>query len=107
MQRRHTRHSNTAGALQAFLVILWSAATAAATEPSGPAFSPTNIFAPVSTPARSIFDLSVLVLTVTATIFVGIGCLAVHRQSAEREYSGPQQRAGDVGDVPHQLVPQT
>jgi len=37
----------------------------------------TNIFAPASTPARSIFDLSVLVLSVTATIFVVVfGLLA-------------------------------
>src|SRR5215467_211529 len=30
----------------------------------------TNIFAPASTPARSIFDLSILVLSVTAAIFL-------------------------------------
>ena len=69
MQRRQTKRSNKVGALLVFLVIFWSAATAAATEPTGSALSPTNIFAPVSTPARSIYDLSVLVLMVTATIF--------------------------------------
>jgi cytochrome c oxidase subunit 2 len=39
--------------------------------------SPTNIFAPVSTPAQSIFDLSRFVLTITAAIFVVVfGLLA-------------------------------
>src|SRR5260370_16769966 len=36
----------------------------------------------------------------------GVGCLAVHRQSAEREHRGAEQGAGRVDrDVPHQLVP--
>ena len=35
-----------------------------------PALSPTNIFAPVSTPAQSIFDLSLFVLEVTAAVFL-------------------------------------
>src|SRR5260370_12492337 len=39
-------------------------------EPARPNLSPTNIFAPVSTPAQSIFDLSRLVLMVTPAIFV-------------------------------------
>jgi cytochrome c oxidase subunit 2 len=39
--------------------------------------SPTNIFAPASTPARSIFDLSILVLSITAVIFLAVfGLLA-------------------------------
>ena len=60
MQRRQTKHSDKVVALQAFLAIFWSTATAAATKPESSALSPTNIFAPVSTPAQSIFDLSVL-----------------------------------------------
>jgi cytochrome c oxidase subunit 2 len=40
--------------------------------------SPTNIFAPASTPAQSIFDLSSLVLTVTASIFVVVFGLLVY-----------------------------
>ena len=32
--------------------------------------SPTNIFAPVSTPAESIFGLSIFVLSTVAAIFV-------------------------------------
>jgi cytochrome c oxidase subunit 2 len=38
----------------------------------------TNIFAPVSTPARSIFDLSMLVLSVTAVVFVVVFSLLVY-----------------------------
>ena len=45
--------------------------------PAVPWLSPTNIFAPVSTPAQSIFDLSRFVLMVTASIFVVVfGLLA-------------------------------
>jgi cytochrome c oxidase subunit 2 len=45
--------------------------------PAVPWLCPTNIFAPVSTPAQSIFDLSRFVLMVTASIFVVVfGLLA-------------------------------
>src|ERR1700677_3475059 len=45
--------------------------------PAGPWLIPTNIFAPVSTRAQSIFDLSRFVLMVTASIFVVVfGLLA-------------------------------
>ena len=45
--------------------------------PAVPSLSPTNIFAPVSTPAQSIFDLSRFVLMVTGSIFVVVfGLLA-------------------------------
>src|ERR1700678_4036889 len=40
--------------------------------------SPTNIFAPVSTPAQSIFELSVFVLSVTAAIFIVVFGLLVY-----------------------------
>jgi cytochrome c oxidase subunit 2 len=40
--------------------------------------SPTNIFAPVSTPAHAIADLSVLVLAVTAAIFIVVCGLLVY-----------------------------
>ncbi len=39
---------------------------------------PTNIFAPASTPAQSIFDLSVFVLEVTAAIFVVVFSLLAY-----------------------------
>jgi cytochrome c oxidase subunit 2 len=45
---------------------------------SVPFLSPTNIFAPVSTPARSILDLSVFVLEVTAAVFVVVFSLLAY-----------------------------
>jgi cytochrome c oxidase subunit 2 len=41
-------------------------------------FSPTSIFAPASTPARSIFDLSIFVLVVAAAIFAVVFGLLVY-----------------------------
>src|SRR5579862_7719769 len=43
-----------------------------------PALSPTNIFAPTSTPADSIFGLSVFVLWVTAAIFAVVFTLLLY-----------------------------
>src|SRR5215475_14149537 len=53
----------------------------------------TNIFAPESTPAKSIFDLSLLVLSITGIIFVVVVTLLVYsvmkfrstRENADRE----------------------
>jgi cytochrome c oxidase subunit 2 len=55
--------------------------------------SPTNIFAPVSSPAQSIFDLSLFVLMITAAIFIVVFSLLAYavvkfrktRESDERE----------------------
>src|SRR5580704_1973364 len=44
----------------------------------GPFLSPTNIFAPASTPAQSIFDLSLFVLEVTAAVFVVVFSLLAY-----------------------------
>src|SRR3989449_4061973 len=43
-----------------------------------PLFSPTNIFAPASTPAHSIFGLSLFVLAVTGAIFAIVFSLLVY-----------------------------
>ena len=45
---------------------------------AAPPSSPTSIFAPLSTPAQSIFDLSRLVLMVTAAIFVVVFSLLAY-----------------------------
>jgi cytochrome c oxidase subunit II len=45
---------------------------------SAPYLSPTNIFAPVSTPAQSILDLSVFVLEVTAAVFLVVFTLLTY-----------------------------
>src|SRR6185369_11227179 len=50
---------------------------AAAAEPAAP-LSSTNIFAPASTPAGTIFGLSMFVLAVTAVIFVVVATLLVY-----------------------------
>jgi cytochrome c oxidase subunit 2 len=43
-----------------------------------PALSPTSIFAPLSTPAQSIFDLSLFVLMVTGAIFIVVFSLLAY-----------------------------
>src|SRR6202162_3015641 len=63
--------------LRAIVTVCWSAVTAFA-EPARPLLSPTNIFAPASTPAQSIFDLSRFVLMVTAAIFVVVFSLLAY-----------------------------
>jgi cytochrome c oxidase subunit 2 len=47
-------------------------------DPADRSISPTNIFAPVSTPAHSIIGLSLFVLAVTAAIFVIVAGLLVY-----------------------------
>ena len=98
MKMRGTKHSNTLGIFQMFLVLFWGAvAAAAATDPAAPSVSPTNIFAPVSTPAKSIFGLSVFVLAVTAAIFVVVFSLLTYAVVKFR------RRINDDGREPPQV----
>ena len=60
------------------LVILCGPAVTVFAEPARSAFSPTSIFAPVSTPAQSIFDLSLFVLAVAAAIFIVVFSMLVY-----------------------------
>src|SRR5277367_3468889 len=53
---------------QAILLLFWSAITVWASEPKGSSSNGTNIFAPASTPAKSIADLSTFVLVITGII---------------------------------------
>jgi cytochrome c oxidase subunit 2 len=64
---------------------------------SGPAGSPTTIFSPVSTPAKSIFDLSLFVLAVTAAIFAVVFSLLVYSVIRFRK------RTDDDGREPPQV----
>jgi cytochrome c oxidase subunit 2 len=58
-------------------LVLFAAAVTTLAGPAYPPMSPTSIFAPVSTPAQSIFDLSLFVLMITAAIFIVVfGLLA-------------------------------
>src|SRR6266404_3308718 len=71
------------------LVALWGAVVAVSAEPARPSFSPTNILAPVSVPAQSIFDLSLFVLLVTAAIFIVVfSLLAVVKFRKRRANEG-------------------
>src|SRR5256886_5839535 len=49
-----------------------------ARQPGPFAMSPTSIFAPLSTPAESIFELSILVLAIAAAIFLVVAALLVY-----------------------------
>jgi cytochrome c oxidase subunit 2 len=60
------------------LLALCASPIAALADPSRSPWSPTNIFAPVSTPAQSIFDLSRFVLIVTGAIFLVVFTLLAY-----------------------------
>jgi cytochrome c oxidase subunit 2 len=83
------------------LVLLGGALVAAFAVPVQPPLSPTNIFAPVSTPAQWILELSRLVLLVTAMIFIVVfGLLAYaavkFRQRRGSDTSEPAQVYGST-----------
>ncbi len=78
-------------------VVLWFVAAAGSIDPATPALSPTNIFAPASTPAKSIFGLSLFVLAVTASIFVVVFSLLAYCVVKFRK------RANDDGREPPQV----
>jgi len=59
-------------------LLLWRVAAAVAAQAASAPVSSTNIFAPASTPARTIFGLSMFVLAVTALIFVVVGGLLAY-----------------------------
>jgi cytochrome c oxidase subunit II len=63
--------------MQVFALLFWVIPIAAAAAPGSP-LSSTNIFAPASTPAKTIFGLSMFVLAVTAVIFVVVGALLLY-----------------------------
>ena len=54
--------------------------------------SPTSIFAPAATPAHSIFDLSMLVLSVTLGIFLVVAGLLLYALIRFRQRPGDSQR---------------
>jgi cytochrome c oxidase subunit 2 len=62
-----------------------------------PTLSPTDIFAPVSTPAQSIFDLSLLVLAIAAAIFIIVSGLLTYSIVKFRK------RSNDDGREPPQV----
>ena len=82
------------------IVLLW-VPTAALANPADRSLSPTNIFAPASSPAHSIFGLSLFVLAVTAAIFVIVFSLLSYCVVKFRK------RAGDDGREPPQVYGST
>jgi cytochrome c oxidase subunit II len=83
-----------------FALLFCCIALASAATPGSP-FSSTNVFAPASTPARTIFGLSMFVLAVTALIFVVVSTLLVYSVVKFRA------RAGDAGREPAQVYGST
>jgi len=78
-------------------VVVWiCGATAAFADTSQP-LSPTNIFAPASTPAKSIFGLSLFVLAVTGAIFLVVFALLLYSVVKFRK------RKNDDGREPPQV----
>ena len=77
------------------LVFVWSASAAFAD--AAPPFSPTNIFAPASTPAKAIFGLSLFVLAVTGVIFLVVFSLLLYSVVKFRK------RKSDDGREPPQV----
>jgi cytochrome c oxidase subunit 2 len=63
---------------QTILLPFWSAMTVWAGEPIGSSAHGTNIFAPASTPAKSIVDLSLFVLVITGIIFLVVFALLAY-----------------------------
>src|SRR5689334_23290212 len=98
---RNAQRSIAQTALQSFALFLWRMTAAAAAEPAGFPVSSTNIFAPASTPAKSIFGLSIFVLAVTAVIFIVVGFLLAYSVIKFRA------RTTDAGREPPQVYGST
>jgi cytochrome c oxidase subunit 2 len=77
MRLRPTKSLFVQVVLRMFVVASWFLGTTIATASKAVAMIPTNtsIFSPTSTPARSIYDLSLFVLAITGTIFVVVAGL--------------------------------
>ena len=96
MQTRGANNTNMRHLASVLAAVLgWPAA--AGFGQSAVPLSPTNIFAPVSTPARSILDLSMFVLAITTAIFVVVFGLLVYAVVCFRK------RANDNGQEPPQV----
>lgn len=95
MQMQCPEHSNKMSLLQMVMVVFSFAATAVAAP--APPMSPTNIFAPVSTPAKSIFGLSLFVLAITGAIFIVVFSLLAYSVVKFRN------RTNDDGREPPQV----
>jgi len=84
---RRTKSSKLKAVSQILLALFWSCTFVWARNPTNPSSSVnhTNIFAPASTPAKSIADLSVFVLVITGIIFIVVCGLLVYSLVKFRE----------------------
>ncbi len=96
MQVLESRNPNLRRAVQILVTLFWPSAAACA-EPPGQSSSSTSIFSPASTPADSIFGLSLFVFAVTAAIFVTVFSLLLYSAVKFRK------RADDDGREPPQV----
>ena len=99
MQALRSNNSFARGPLLVFLSVIWQ--VRAVVGATSLALSPTNIFAPASTPAKSIAHLSVFVFVITGIIFVVVFTLLVY---SIIKFRG---RAGDEGREPAQVYGST
>jgi len=83
------------------LPVLLGMAVAVLAEPASSPLSPTNIFAPNSTPADTIFGLSMFVLAITGVIFAVVASLLTYAVIKFR------RRSGDDGREPAQVYGST
>jgi len=83
------------------LCVCFGTAVAAFAQPASRSWSPTNIFAPDSTPADTIFGLSMFVLAVTGAIFAVVFTLLAYAVLKFRK------RAGDDDQEPAQIYGST
>jgi cytochrome c oxidase subunit II len=96
MQMLKSSHSNLRRALQILVVLFWPVAACFAGPPD-PSSSSTSIFSPASTPADSIFGLSLFVFAITGAIFVTVASLLIYSAVKFRK------RADDDGREPAQV----
>lgn len=97
MQMHFLDKSKGLAILQFLFLVFSCAEVGAVTAPAAQGISPTNIFAPASTPAESIFGLSLFVLAVTAVIFVVVFTLLAYSVVKFRK------RTNDDGREPPQV----
>jgi cytochrome c oxidase subunit 2 len=89
----------TVRAISTFASLFWTLAATAASKAGPP--TNTNIFAPESTPAKSIYDLSIMVLSITGVIFFVVFSLLVYSVVKFRK------RASDGDHEPAQVYGST
>jgi cytochrome c oxidase subunit II len=99
MQALRSTNSFARGPLLVLLSVIWQ--VSAGVGATSPALSPTNIFAPASTPAKLVAHLSAFVLAITGIIFFVVFTLLVYSVIKFRA------QAGDAGREPPQVYGST